>query len=146
MSFPYKRILCPIEFEGNSVDALKEAGMLGAAGNGTVIVLHAVFINPLATEGFVLAELQDSQRRDANEKLKLAAENHLHGINYELAVEIGDPGDCILEAVKQLNADLVVMTTHGRRGFTHLLLGSVAERVVRLSSVPVLTLHPAAQR
>src|SRR5437667_3397893 len=135
MSFPYKRILCPIDFDDNSAAAITEAGALARSSKGLIILLHAVFINPLASEGFVLAELQDSQRRDAQTKLERAAEREPHGTDYQLVVEIGDPGDCILAAEKRLKADLVVMTTHRRRGVSRLLLGSLAERVVTLSTV-----------
>lgn len=55
---------------------------------------------------------------------------------------MGSPWEQILHLVAELNADLVVMGTHGRRGVSHVLLGSVAERVVRHSPVPVLTVPP----
>jgi nucleotide-binding universal stress UspA family protein len=55
----------------------------------------------------------------------------------------GVPWQGILEAVKELNGDLIVMGTHGLRGLSHALLGSVTEKVVRLSPVPVLTVHAA---
>jgi nucleotide-binding universal stress UspA family protein len=55
----------------------------------------------------------------------------------------GEPCAAILEAAKELGADLIVLGTHGRRGVAHAFLGSVAEKVVRLSPVPVLTVRPA---
>jgi len=54
------------------------------------------------------------------------------------------PGETIVESAESLGCDLIVMGTHGRRGISHLLLGSVAERVVRTSSVPVLTVRSDA--
>ena len=54
------------------------------------------------------------------------------------------PGEAIVESADNLGCDLIVMGTHGRRGISHLLLGSVAERVVRTSSVPVLTVRSDA--
>jgi nucleotide-binding universal stress UspA family protein len=56
-----------------------------------------------------------------------------------ISVEIGVPFRCILEAAKE--ADAIVMATHGRTGLRHLVMGSVAERVLRLSPIPVLTVH-----
>jgi len=141
MSFPYKKILCPIDFDGTAEAALKEATALAHPGNGVVILFHAVFINPIASEGFALAELQDSLEREARIKLEQMAD-HLEGCAHEIVVSIGIPTDCILASAKALNADLIVMATHGRRGVSHLILGSVAERVIRLSSTPVLTVHP----
>jgi nucleotide-binding universal stress UspA family protein len=57
-------------------------------------------------------------------------------------IEVGEPGARIRDAETRFDADLVVMATHGRRGVTHLVLGSVAERIVRESTVPVLTIRP----
>ncbi|MGH7329756.1 MAG: universal stress protein, partial [Polyangiaceae bacterium] len=55
----------------------------------------------------------------------------------------GDPHDCILRVAQELGADLIIMGTHGRHGVSHLLLGSLAESVLRSSPVPVLTVHAA---
>lgn len=54
---------------------------------------------------------------------------------------MGTPWHDILDKSKELQADLIVMGTHGRRGFNHMLMGSVAEKVVRLAEAPVLTVH-----
>jgi nucleotide-binding universal stress UspA family protein len=64
----------------------------------------------------------------------------------EAAVVAGEPWLAILEAVKKQGADLIVMGTHGRRGISRVLLGSVAEKVVRLSPVPVLTISGKADQ
>jgi nucleotide-binding universal stress UspA family protein len=58
-------------------------------------------------------------------------------------LEVGAPAEKILATAAASGADLIVVGTHGRRGVAHALLGSVAEKVVRLSPVPVLTVHPA---
>ena len=55
---------------------------------------------------------------------------------------MGDPGVEVLQLAKRLRADLIVMATHGRKGLRHLVLGSVAERVVREAPCPVLTVKP----
>lgn len=56
-------------------------------------------------------------------------------------VRLGFAADEVLAAAQELGADLIVTGTHGRRGMTHLLLGSVAEKIVRMSPVPVLTVR-----
>jgi nucleotide-binding universal stress UspA family protein len=61
--------------------------------------------------------------------------------NAEARLEEGLPGPTILEMIPKLGIELVVMGTHGRHGLSHTLLGSVAERVVRASEVPVITVH-----
>ena len=144
MSFPYKRILCAVDFDDNAATAIKEAGALARAGDGVVILFHVVWINPLAAEGYVLAELQKSQTEDASLKLEDLGRKALGDAKYELEIAIGDPGDAILTAAKRCRADLIIMATHGRRGVSHLVLGSVAERVVRSAPVPILTLRQTA--
>jgi nucleotide-binding universal stress UspA family protein len=146
MSFPFKRILCPVDFDDNSPCALNEAGALARSGNGQVCLLHVVRINPLATEGFVLGDLQESQMKHARGKIDDIAKTALAGVPYQASIEFGEPGDMILAAEKNLSADLVVMATHGRRGIAHLVLGSVAETVVRESTIPVLIVRPQTQR
>ncbi len=143
MSFPYKRILCAVDFDDYAPATIKEAAALARAGDGVVILSHVVWVTPLASEGYVLGELQKSQMEDASLKLEELGRRNLDGVKYELAVELGDPGDGIIAAAKRCNADLVVLSTHGRRGVSHLVLGSVAERVVRLSPIPTLTVRSA---
>ena len=68
------------------------------------------------------------------------AQEHLGGVRCEIVTRLsGDPATGILEAEKELGADLVVMTTHGRTRIAHLILGSIAEKVVRESRCPVFT-------
>jgi nucleotide-binding universal stress UspA family protein len=141
MSFPYKRILCPVDFDATSATAMKEAGAIAQLCKGKVCVLHVVWINPLATEGYVLAELQESQSESARTKIAEVASSVLAGVDYEIRIEVGDAGETILAMETRLPADLVVMATHGRHGVTRLVMGSVAERVVRESTVPVLTIR-----
>jgi nucleotide-binding universal stress UspA family protein len=141
MSFPYQRILCPIDFDDNAARALKEAGALARLLKASVCVLHVVWINPLATEGYVLAELEESQSNDARAKVTELANRELAGVDHEINIKIGDPGAMVLATEKELNPDLVVMATHGRHGLTRLVVGSVAEKIVRESTVPVLTIR-----
>jgi nucleotide-binding universal stress UspA family protein len=69
----------------------------------------------------------------------------LRGVKYELLTHIGDPAATILRAQKMLAADVVVMATHGRRGFSRVLLGSTAEMVLRESTCPVLTVRTVSR-
>lgn len=142
MTFPYKRILCPVDFDDNSLHAVEEAGALARGGIGRLCLLHVIQINPLATEGFVLAELYDSQEKYAREKLDQITRDRLAGVECEILIERGNPADVILAIEKTVAPDLVVMATHGRKGFTRLVMGSVAEKVVRESITPVLTIGP----
>ena len=80
--------------------------------------------------------------QDARAQLvKVAADNLGAKAKCKLLVRSGDPAGAILEVEKELRPDLIVMATHGRTGLSHLVLGSVAERTVRESIVPVLTVR-----
>jgi nucleotide-binding universal stress UspA family protein len=72
----------------------------------------------------------------------LAARHRGHVQIGQVLMKTGDARDMIDEAAKELGADLIVMGTHGRRGFSRALLGSVAETVVRTAPCPVLTIRP----
>ena len=147
--FPYKRILCPVDFDEYSGEALREAAALALNGVGTVHVLHALQINPLvdqgAAEGFAAGELYEAQIEFARKQVEQMLATMPPGVQREIIIEIGEPGNCIIDAATKAGADLVVMATHGRKGLKHLVLGSVAERVVRESPVPVLALRPASR-
>jgi nucleotide-binding universal stress UspA family protein len=84
------------------------------------------------------AELEDSKRR-----LEQLGRQRVEGkVPFDTVTRIGDPALEIVRAVADFEADLVVMATHGRKGVSHFFLGSVAERVVRRSPAPVLTIRP----
>lgn len=149
MPFPYRRIVCPVDFDEYSGDALKEAAALALNGAATVYALHAVRINPLvdqgAVEGFVAGEVYESQIALARKQIEQMLTSMPPEVKREIMIGIGEPGDWIIDAVNKLGADLIVMATHGRKGLKHLVLGSVAERIVRESPVPVLTVRPTTR-
>jgi nucleotide-binding universal stress UspA family protein len=148
LSFPYRKILCPVDFDPNSVDALAHAAALARNSGSTLYLLHVLQINPLtaqgAAQGYAGKDFYDSQVEQARGRLEQYAQSIPAEVRRELAVEIGEPGSLIISAQQRLGADLVVMATHGRRGLKHLVLGSVAERIVRESTAPVLTVRAAA--
>jgi nucleotide-binding universal stress UspA family protein len=143
MPFPYKRILCPVDFDQFSALALKEAVSLALGSGATVHLLHVVQITPSldegATGGLAVGENYEFQIKVARKELEQMLTVIPSEIKREVIIEIGRPEDVILDIQAKLSTDLVVMATHGRKGFRHLMLGSVAERVVRESRAPVLT-------
>ena len=70
MAFPYKRILCVVDFDSSATSAMQEAGALARAADGVVILFHAQWTNPIAFEGYAAAELQKPQGGDASLKLE----------------------------------------------------------------------------
>src|SRR5271167_1864748 len=141
MSPTYQRILCPIDFDENSLAALAAAADLARRSDGTVFVLHVVPMIVAPTGMPVYVDLYKSQEETAWARLKDFARKDLAGVKYELLVQMGEPAGTILRTEKKVNPDLLVMATHGRRGFSRFFLGSVAEVVLRESTCPVLTIR-----
>ncbi|MBV8451304.1 MAG: universal stress protein, partial [Deltaproteobacteria bacterium] len=108
MSFPYRIILCPIDFDLNSADALAHAAALAASSGSTLYLLHVLQINPLtaqgAAQGFAGKDFYDSQIEDARSRLEQYAQSIPAGVARELIVEIGEPGNLIIAAQQRLAA------------------------------------------
>src|SRR5262249_7345095 len=95
----------------------------------------------------VIGGLLDQQQRSARTQLRRLEERYAkRRITLRALLQTGSGHPAIADTAKQTKADLIVMATHGRTGLSHLLLGSVAERVVRAATCPVLTLHPGRGR
>jgi nucleotide-binding universal stress UspA family protein len=147
----FRRILVPHDFSTHATRALQVAAELAREHRGRLVVLHVITpyhpVTALPEEHMVSWPSPDD--------LIAGERRHLEGLVARLVkgrtappvtckVEIGDPYRRIVDAAR--GADLIVMSTAGRTGLSHLLVGSVAEKVVRHSSVPVLTLRPAPLR
>jgi nucleotide-binding universal stress UspA family protein len=133
-------IVSPVDFSDESDRALAFALEL-AGSPGNITALHVA--PPLVgfEPGFAWDVTNDEDRR---EKLfeafsKRYSEDKYKGVKFD--VRFGDPGQEIADFAKQIGAGLVIMSSHGRTGLAHLLIGSVAERVVRLAPCPVLVLR-----
>jgi nucleotide-binding universal stress UspA family protein len=147
MSQLFRKILCPIDFSEHSLVAL-DVALKMARQNDAALYLLNVAPTPAGAAGFqpVPMDPYPQVEKDRLEQLaKLARERIPAAVRYETLVVSGDPAERVLNAAHELDADLIVMGTHGRKGLSHLVLGSVAERVVRESPVPVLTAHSSAR-
>jgi len=136
---PRKVVVVPVDFSDDSFDALKTARDLVAV-DGEVRVVHVLPIIEPAEPGIIWDTVDDESRsRHAEEALRQKLEERDEH-NLKIAIRFGDPSHEIAEYVGESEADLVVLPSHGSSGFRRLLLGSVAERVVRLVHCPVLVL------
>lgn len=139
------RILCPVDFSEPSARALEYALALAERLGARVEVVHIFQFPAFAVEDGAVAlppYLQEDLSQRLRERLEqFVIEKAGEGSNATAHVLEGVPYLAIMEAAK--GQDLIVMGTHGRSGLSHLLLGSVAERVVRGSEVPVLTIRSA---
>jgi universal stress protein A len=141
----FERILCPIDFDENSMAALDIATQMAQESKGALYVLHVVRTPFQPSEVPVEPKIAQWER-DAEAHLDDVARRHLEGkTKYNLLLKTGNnPAAAIIEAERELRPDAVVLATHGRTGLGHLLIGSVAEHVVRESSCPVVTVRPTA--
>ncbi len=138
----FKRILCPVDFDDNSMAALDFAVGLAQERDATLYIVHVVRA-PLQPSEVPVEPQAAAWERDAKARLDAVARRHVNGkAKFSLVVKTGDPFTAIMRAERELNPDSVVMATHGRTGVGHFLLGSVAERIVRESLCPVVTMHP----
>ncbi len=122
--------------------ALDFAVQLARENEATLCLMHVVFV-PLVRPGYPLEPAAVSSDEPPKAELEELARKRIHGeVPHEVVVKVGQPAEAILRAAEELNPDLIVMATHGRRGMVRFFLGSVAERVVRESTRPVLTIRP----
>jgi universal stress protein A len=143
-----KTILVPTDFSGCADEALERATQLAKLTQAEIHLLHAYELPmplvgvdvPLSLPQEFYDQVRDGAKRGVDKRIsKVATE----GVKATGSVVLDSPTRAILDAAVKMHADLIVMGTHGRTGMKHVLLGSVAERVVRLASCPVMTVKPS---
>ena len=141
----HRRILCALDFSAPSEAALKVAEELAQRFGAELVVAHVVepvlapaAYGPLPT---TVAQVRVEAESAARDRLgEIVSEISARGVRATSVLESGPAADTLVEIVKARKIDLVVIATHGLTGIEHALLGSVAERVVRLCPCPVLTI------
>lgn len=137
-----QHILVPIDFSSYADQALEYAVELALKLQARLTLLHVIHLTPL-----VLGDSVTSLPGTFLEEVETEAEQLMHtslgrlrnaGLPGETVIVHGIPFQAIIDTAKDKGADLIVMGTHGRTGLTHVLMGSVAEKVVRLAPCPVL--------
>ena len=141
MSKIFEKILCPVDFDRNFGAAIELAGELAEPYRSTVYFLHVISLRsmgpialepgPVFTEGVAERELEKRMQK------RLPS-----NVRHRIIVQTGDPASTIIAAAEKLKVDLIAMPTHGHTGITRMIMGSVAERVVREAKHPVLTVRP----
>ncbi len=139
----FNKILVPTDGSKGSERALQVAAEVAQRfGSKVVLVFVAEPPGMLYPPGLSYVDLMDSTTKWGREIVGSAAETlEKNGVAVERHVREGHPAQVILESIEEWAVDLVVMGTHGRRGLDRVLLGSVAEEVVRRSKAPVITVR-----
>lgn len=140
MKKPIRTIICPVDFSETASGALRAAIDLAGQFGASVEVVHVVDIPHPSTPA-----INDGIRDNAKNEL----ESYLHhwpdtDVPLTSALIEGSPASAIAKHAADAGSDLIVISTHGRSGITRAMLGSVAERLVRMATCPVLTV-PASE-
>jgi nucleotide-binding universal stress UspA family protein len=139
----FRRILAATDFAESAERALACAIDLGRLHGAELLLLH-VYMDPPAYPEVAAGQVQaiyDEQRRWVDETLERRARSaRAKGLLARALVRTGPPASAIADTARDERADLIVVGTHGRSGLDRLIVGSVAERVVRLAPCPVLVI------
>jgi nucleotide-binding universal stress UspA family protein len=136
------RILVPVDFSDCSLEALEYTIQAAREFAASVTILHVIEPSSYGLD-FTLGHAGDARKTADAIKKRLGEFTALltgQGIAARYLLKSGAPGPVILDGAQAAEADLIVMGTHGRRGFSHLVSGSVAEAVLRQAPCPVLTI------
>ena len=144
-----RRILCPTDFSRHSRYALRRAAAMARVSGAEMILLHVLpQTTPagLSENSYLLANWRQFMKLE-EKKAKAALEREaglklLEGVKVKTMLGAGSPYREIERIASRMHVDLIVISTHGTTGLLHLLLGSVAERVVRHAPCPVLVVKP----
>lgn len=147
---PIKKILCPVDFSGFSLEALENAREMAAHFDAQLCLLNVtqiianIYTMAPYPEGIPvgISDYEKTVRSAAEQRLhEIANRPEFQGIEVRPLLRDGDPTDEIIGAAEEEQVDLIVIATHGLSGWRHLVFGSVAEKVIRLSTCPVLVTH-----
>ncbi|MFP4499091.1 MAG: universal stress protein [Vulcanimicrobiota bacterium] len=149
---PFKKILCPIDFSEPSLEALKAADELAVHFDAQLILLNVTDVVPIAPATyspaapvptpFDVPSYQLELKKMAKKKLDEVRKKYVTNKNKTIAVVVqGDTAKEIVEKADEADVDLIIIATHGHSGWGRFIFGSVAEKVIRLATRPVLTIQ-----
>jgi len=147
----FSKILVPVDFSEYTADIITHATEIALRFDSTIHLLHVIpnmdYFAPY--ESFMAAENVVAVQKGIEDEVQRDLENLAKGISgtpVVKAVRMGVSFVQIVEYVRTQGIELVVMATHGRGGLEHIIIGSVAEKVVRRSPCPVLTIRPVKKQ
>lgn len=142
-----QKIICALDLSEHSKTVAEYACMLAKTMNASIVAVYAAptltqytgfHVPPNTIDSFVGEIVSGAEKSMA----QFVSEN-FEGVEVKSEVVVGYAAEEIIDIAAKENADLIVMGTHGRKGIDRILFGSVAERVVKNSHVPVLTIRPS---
>lgn len=161
----FKRILCPVDLSEFSLEALRLAVLLAKSDGAVLDILHVIhnpfdelymksitesdpaLLDAYAAEPSKRAKIVRATEEHSEVLLKQFCHDEVTGLaKVRYHIRQGDPFENILDAAEDFLTDLIVLATHGRTGIKRLVIGNVAEKVVRHAPCPVLTVKPKGAR
>ena len=143
----YTKILCAVDFDEHLITTFLFAAALAKENNATLYVLHVARVPAADMDVPVPIVRNPRWERDARTRLEELVRHHgSTNLHTEICIKSGVPDVDIVREANDRDVDLIVVGTHGRAGVRHLLLGSVAEQVIREAKCPVLVIRPAKPR
>lgn len=149
VTYPFRKILVPTDFSSCSDSALELGARMARDMGAALVALHVIDLGHVPADATIRTALHPNGITVHDHIVELAERELAHRVDRyaqdipfrSSRVAFGAPVQAICAAVTELGADLVVMGTHGRGGFAHVVMGSVAEKVLRLAKRPVLTVR-----
>jgi len=140
------KILVPIDFSDYSKKALQYTVKFAESFNSEISLIYVIepMIYPadLSMGQMVIPQNELNLAEKAKSELEVLAKDEIGNImNYQILIKTGKPFMEIIETASEIDADLIIIATHGHTGVEHLLFGSTAEKIVRKAPCPVLTLR-----
>lgn len=150
-----RHILAGIDYSEYSREAARYAVTLAEKLGAHLHFLHVVEYEPYIGSGFgvsftaplkqYISKQHEQQQQSMEEMKRFVGEFENRGVSVDYLVAVGNPRVEIIRVAKEIKADLIVVGTHGRRGISQMIIGSVAEKVIRRATCPVLTVKLTQQ-
>ncbi|HPR62774.1 MAG TPA: universal stress protein [Thermoanaerobaculia bacterium] len=143
---PIQTILWPTDFSSSSLGALEYAGDIAKSFQSRLVLVHVIPMLPMVTvpsgiTSFDVVEFKDTLMVSRKEQLEGICKDKVpNGVTAECVVDYGYEVEGILKAAEKVDADLIIMSTHGVTGFRRWVSGSVTEKILRASTCPVLAI------
>jgi universal stress protein A len=141
----FGKILVPVDFSPRSQELLQFAIRFAKQNHGRLILVHVVepvfFMGDAGYPGLTPLPVTDDNTKGAITGLKKLQSTMPTALKTDIHVRVGRPHIEITNAAKELGADLIIISTHGYTGLSHVMMGSTAEHVIRYASCPVLTVR-----
>jgi nucleotide-binding universal stress UspA family protein len=146
-----KTVLAPIDFSSVSESVVREAIALARVYGARVVVLHVVMPPPVVATNFGMVAVSDPLASDASEDAgqrlrQLQRTLQAEGFTVHAVHVTGEPGQCIVTQAERLDADLVVMGSHGHHALYEFLIGSTTDDALRRLRCPVVLVPPPVER